>query len=352
MKFIVLLSLIVLSLSTTVIDKKWCGNSKVDVEIVTLKGDKQLITKASITVPNFLQQLSNFKKEQKELIAKTEQGLILTLDGKAEKEHLGVIYNYDEDDNTQIFIPYLYISAINQNFNKFNVIMSRTFKGNKNFIFDIIPVPDAFGTDLCPCQRVMFSEKIKNNLMRRISVLTSISTEIVNQFNNIDFYNSEIKKWKSVKPDTTLVNSLIKQRDNKEKECKQIDLSIVTLNASLLKSGKEKNEANIKSIGYNENIQALTQLIKEQKIEIANKNLDKSYYDDARKYCVLTKDSLNLLKENFNNRVTKLTEKITTISGIQDKINDKFDKDFYTTAKSSTDLILSEITVLTAQILS
>lgn len=251
MKLIVKICLVILSLSIiscardSAFQKNWCGNSKVDIEIST-GIEIKVITKASIVVPSTLTEIGTYQQTSK-LIKKTEQGLVLTLDGAANPAHLGKIYNYDEDDNTQIFIPYLYISAINRNTGIFNVLMARTFKGPGEFKFNIVPVPDAFGTNLCPCQLEMLQDRIKQNLTKRIAVLSSISSRIVTYVNEVVFYTGEIKKWTDLKINQEDLKNLQTSKTNKVAECKAFNDQIKTLNGKVTENVTTLSERNAKS---------------------------------------------------------------------------------------------------------
>lgn len=248
MKLIVTISLVLLSISTIAtradFEKKWCGNSKIDIEIQTGKDATLVTTLASIVVPTSLTLLGDYNSAETKLIKKTEQGIILTLDGKAKAQHLGTIYNYDEDDNSQIFIPYLYISSISANADMMNVQMSRTFKGPNDFTFNVVPVKDVFGTPLCECQKLMLLERLQQNLIKRISILTVIAKEITKEVNSVDYYNGEIKKYENAKPSMELKKALVIQEQNKLKECKAISESIDKLNSDIV---KDENDLNSKT---------------------------------------------------------------------------------------------------------
>jgi hypothetical protein len=181
-----------------------------------------------------------YSKEET-LINKVEQGLIMTLDGKANAAHLGNIYNYDEDDNTNIFIPYLYMSSASRNLNNIDIDMERTFKGNNQERFTIVPINDAFGTPLCECQREMLLEKIQQNLTRRNAVLSFIAREIVFRVNAISVQNSEIKKWSNAKVDQSHLKSLHKQLTLKIEECKTYVKKIEKLNSDIQTEEKNLN---------------------------------------------------------------------------------------------------------------
>merc|ERR1712151_548856 len=212
-------------------EKQWCGNSKVDVEIQTGKNG-EVKTRASIVVPQNLKEVTNYSEETA-LINKTEQGLIMTLDGKANAAHLGKIYNYDEDDNTNIFIPYLYMSSASRNLNNIDINMARTFKGNTEETFTIVPINDAFGTPLCECQREMLLEKIQQNLVRRNAVLSEIAKNIVFHMNTVAEQNAQIKKWSNAKADESHLKSLNKQLALKIVECQTFVKKIEKLNSDI-----------------------------------------------------------------------------------------------------------------------
>ena len=244
MKLIVTITLLALCFSHIAAEngafsQKWCGNSKVDVEIQSGK-DGNVKTMASIVVPTTLAEVTKYAHNDQKLIPKTEQGLVLTLDGKANAEHLGTIYNYDEDDNTQIFIPYLYLSSVSSNTDGMNVQMARSFKKTVDDIkFNIIPVNDAFGTALCECQVTMLLERIQQNLTKRFSVLTYIGSQIVKASNNLAYENREIIKWTNAKASKATLDSLRKQAVNKDKECNAYKDQITRLNSDISKDDSD-----------------------------------------------------------------------------------------------------------------
>ena len=244
MKLIVTITLLALCFSHIAAEngafsQKWCGNSKVDVEIQSGK-DGNVKTMASIVVPTTLAEVTKYAHNDQKLIPKTEQGLVLTLDGKANPEHLGTIYNYDEDDNTQIFIPYLYLSSVSSNTDGMNVQMARSFKKTVDDIkFNIIPVNDAFGTALCECQVTMLLERIQQNLTKRFSVLTYIGSQIVKASNNLAYENREIIKWTNAKASKATLDSLRKQAVNKDKECNAYKDQITRLNSDISKDDSD-----------------------------------------------------------------------------------------------------------------
>jgi hypothetical protein len=241
MKLIVTITLVFLSLgalncqaTANAFSSKWCGNSKVDVELTT-GANGEIKTLASIVVPTTLSEVSEFNQAEKKLIQKTEQGLVLTLDGKANAAHLGSIYNYDEDDNTQIFIPYLYLSSVSENTNGMNVVMARTFKSlHADQKFNLVPVADAFGTALCQCQLQMLMDRIQQNLIKRHSVLAYVALQISEQMDQLSFVRGEIKKWTNAKADKSLLISLQKQAVSKELECKAFESQIKQLNSDIV----------------------------------------------------------------------------------------------------------------------
>lgn len=251
MKLIVIISLILLSAIACedAFDRKWCGNSKINVEIVSKHGQKQVVTKASIVVPSSLDRIKSLDLKSLKLIPKSEQGLVLSLDGKAQAEQLGNIYNYDEDDTTQIFIPYLYLTSIENNFDKFTVSMARTFKGESSFNFNIVPVPDAFGTNLCKCQFEMFNDRITANLTRRKSLLTNLVNHIVGKVTEFSSLSEQLKKAIASKVDTTELNNTIKAKEQKQKACEALRATETALNQEISNNIVQK-EKNIKQGEY------------------------------------------------------------------------------------------------------
>merc|ERR1712037_314384 len=218
-----------------------------------------------------------------------EQGLILTLDSKANAAHLGTIYNYDEDDNTNIFIPYLYLTSANRNQENIDVEMGRTFKGNIETRFSIVPINDNFGTPLCECQREMLLERIQQNIVRRNSVLTYISQQIVLTINHITTENFNIKKWKNAKYDETYLKSLNKQVQNKMEECKT----------------------------YVKKIKKLKEDIEDDKILAGNSSATRTVD------IVGTKQN----RENFPKYIRLVTMKMNTACKWNDRLINSFDKD-------------------------
>ena len=332
MKLIVTLSVLLISLSAitcvgNAFDKKWCGNSKVDVEITTEWAGKKEKTHASIVVPTTLSEVSIFDDKVAKLIQKTEQGLVLTLDGKANAKHLGVIYNYDEDDNTQIFIPYLYLSSVTPNMDILNVNMARTFAKVETKMFNIVPVVDAFGTPLCECQQTMLLERIQQNLIKRLAILAHISKNISNNMVWVTFYNSEITKWTNWKPNKTLRDSLTKQAGNKEIECKAFEKAIQRLNGeitleenSLAKKVQETQKLDA-SIKYQEgNIDDLTYGMNvnwKDGVDTNAKNEITQYWSDIQYYMGGALGQMQYVKQNFIREYADIDPQIASISLIK-----------------------------------
>jgi len=128
------------------------------------------------------------------LIPKIYQGLILHLQDAADEKHLGTVYNYDEDDKSSIFIPYLYLSAVEQVADKFVVTMERTFKDNSSFTFYIVPQPDSFDTNMCDCQRRMLKERIVQNFQRRKDILRELALKMVDQVGMIEITTKNLRE--------------------------------------------------------------------------------------------------------------------------------------------------------------
>jgi len=332
MKLIVTLSVLLISLSAitcvgNAFDKKWCGNSKVDVEITTNWEGKKEKTHASIVVPTTLSEVSIFDDKVAKLIQKTEQGLVLTLDGKANAKHLGVIYNYDEDDNTQIFIPYLYLSSITPNMDILNVNMARTFAKVETKMFNIVPVVDAFGTPLCECQQAMLLERIQQNLTKRLAILAHISKNISQNMVWVAYWNSEITKWTNWKPNKTLRDSLTKQATNKQTECSAFELAITRLNADIVLeenslAGKQQDTQKLdSSIKYLEaKINAYTVGMNGNWVD--NKDVDSQgritkYWYNIQRYMSASLTQMEFVKTNFIREYPEITPQIVSISAIK-----------------------------------
>lgn len=270
MKFIVALSLIIVSLSAIsaqAVDpfkQAWCGNSKVNVEISTLNGNQQVITKASIIVPVYLAKLDTYDNSVKKIVDKDQQGLILSLEDKANKDHLGVIYNYDEDDKSQIFIPYLYISSVKENNGKFEFTMERTFKGPQDLSFTMSPIPDEYKTNLCECQLQMFNARITENILKRIQVLTYIAVQIQKSINEISNIDRILKEWRAKKVDTSKLQQLEKDFTAKTAECDALQKKIQSLNSDLNDENKKNQDLKNKLSRTNKNIKKWTRILSSQ----------------------------------------------------------------------------------------
>jgi len=318
MKLIVIIGLILVATVCTanVFDKSWCGNSRVDVELRTGKNN-EIKTTATIVVPQNLQEVKSIYNKEETLINKIEQGLILTLDSKANAAHLGTIYNYDEDDNTNIFIPYLYLTSANRNQENIDVEMGRTFKGNIETRFSIVPINDNFGTPLCECQREMLLERIQQNIVRRNSVLTYISQQIVLTINHITTENFNIKKWKNAKYDETYLKSLNKQVQNKMEECKTYVKKIKKLNEEI---DNETKNLTVKQNEQKKNqaeINTLKEDIEDDKILAGNSSATRTVD------IVGTKQN----RENFPKYIRLVTMKMNTACKWNDRLINSFDKD-------------------------
>lgn len=297
-------------------DAPWCGNSKVNVEITTSEAGKLIVTKASIVVPSSITRLkvrdTSMKLEDMKLIPKTEQGVIMTLDGKAQKEHLGNIYNYDEDDNTQIFIPYLYITNISDNFDKFNVQMSRTFKGEKELKFDLVPVADSYGTNLCDCQRKMFSDRIKQNLTKRYSILTELAKSLSKEISSVISLNKQIKVLENTKIDRSRAQALAKSIPIKEQQCKALQDSINDLNNKQDNDKSKKDELNSQAENISQTIKGMEQYLshlQKQTQKADRSSLTRSYYDEIAYNISEVIAKMTNVQTDFSDRVKN---KVTT----------------------------------------
>jgi hypothetical protein len=352
--------------------KKWCGNSKIDVEIQTGKDATLVTTLASIVVPTSLTLLGDYNTAETKLIKKTEQGLILTLDGKAKAQHLGTIYNYDEDDNSQIFIPYLYISSIEYNLDMMNVQMSRTFKGPNDFTFNVVPVKDVFGTPLCECQKEMLLERLQQNLIKRISILTVIAKEITKEVNNVDYYNSEITKYENDKPNLDIKKSLLSQEQNKIKECEAIKETIAKLNKEIVNANTDLNTQTSKMETNQENIKHGLLWYNYYKETLGDKNwnnrnnktINLKNYGDSQIHPVINalRNSVNVITEmnDFKLKYSKTYPKIktqiqtmVTQNNILTDLSEKekaVKKSVYTGLISSVKLLVTEYNTLSSSI--
>lgn len=294
MKLIVTLSLLFITLFSGLNatdynkwDAPWCGNSKVNVEITTSEAGKLIVTKASIVVPATITRVQTRPMNEKiadlKLIPKSEQGIIMTLDGKAQKEHLGNIYNYDEDDNTQIFIPYLYVSSIEDNFDKFNVQMSRTFKGEKELKFDLVPVADSYGTNLCDCQKKMFADRIKQNLLKRYSILTELAKSLAKEISSVIAINAQIKILEDTKIDKSKVQALTKAIPIKDQQCNTLKDTIDDLNNKQDNDKTKKEELDTQAENVSQEIKhveyALQQLQEQMNQAVTNYTVQDTYGD-------------------------------------------------------------------------
>lgn len=232
MKLVVLISMIILVTFTNceagntydVFKESWCGNSKVDVEIISQDGEKAIVTKASIVVPTSLSKVQKSDYKNVKLIPKTFQGLILYLESAANEKHLGVIYNYDEDDKQSIYIPYLYLSSIEEVDDKFVVTMDRTFNSNTYFTFNIVPQPDSFETNLCDCQRRMLKERIVQNFSRRKDILLELSERIVAALADIESTQKALEDAHKIKIDRSekkIIEERIKKLEAQHKSLKE-----------------------------------------------------------------------------------------------------------------------------------
>jgi len=341
MKLIVTLSVLLISLSAitcvgNAFDKKWCGNSKVDVEITTEWDGKKEKTHASIVVPTTLSEVSIFDNKVAKLIQKTEQGLVLTLDGKANAKHLGVIYNYDEDDNTQIFIPYLYLSSITPNMDILNVNMARTFAKVENKMFNIVPVVDAFGTPLCECQQAMLLERIQQNLTKRLAILAHIAKNISSNIVWIAHYNAEITKWTNWKPNKTLRDSLTKQATNKDAECSAFQSAIEQLNAEIMTEVTSLAGKNEESVKNDSKINWATDLIDRGSLETTWNYVDKdqysqsfmsgkpsgdtTYWKDIQTYVGKALTQMQLVKLDYLRQYPQIEPQIVSIAAIKQNL--------------------------------
>jgi hypothetical protein len=170
--------------------------------------------------------------------------LILSLNGPAITGQIDTIYKYDQDTNSDIFIPYAYIQKIDMINKGFSILMSKTFSSNKQLAFTIVPTPDAFGTNLCECQLQMFKERLMENYLKRTEILGFIVTQIVSQINEIKSIVKNIKTLESKTIDKKKINILNLQSKQKNIECTNYE--------NIIKAEKDKKAA--KDIEFSENI--------------------------------------------------------------------------------------------------
>jgi hypothetical protein len=194
--------------------------------------------------------------------------LVLALEGEANKDHLDVIYRYDQDTNKNIFIPYLYMTNIFSNGIKFTINMGRTFASQNKFQFDLVPVKDEFGVTLCECQFEMFNARMTANFDKRAAILEVLVTNIVSEVNQIAsllkkltaLNNTVINKTKL----TTLTASLIA----KIKECDAIDKQITAANVLQANSQLSLSGKNKKMPGFDSDIISLKNNLNTQNMNL------------------------------------------------------------------------------------
>ena len=112
-------------------------------------------------------------------------------------------------------------------------------------------------------KRLKLQERIKQNLTKRIAILTEIATQLNNEITSVVLINEEIKRLENTKIDTSLLENLTKQIPIKETQCKALDQKIDTLASyvepALIKkmSGREVIKEKLSNL---ENILGLSQL--------------------------------------------------------------------------------------------
>jgi hypothetical protein len=324
MKFIAKLSLLIIALSAISISStnNWCGSGKVNVQIETEEGTTKEITKASMIVPRTMVSISKFVEDNAtlELIPKREQGIILYLEGQANAHHLGSIYNYDEDDNRQVFIPYIYIAAVNQNIDSINISMVRTFKempegsssptSPRNVIktFTLRFVNDEYDVALCDCQIEYLLRIISFNFTRRIAIVTKIAENLIK---TINFYLSllkEIQILENKQPDRSKIIEINGLIEISRQTCKKI--------------GEEEYELSLK-------IQALTIQINAITLKIST--LKKDISTPPANFIEYRNDS-------SKNTLSAIQVSIETMSGtINNMKNDSFMTKFFKTGYFETE---------------
>lgn len=207
MKFIAILTLLIIALTTfstvgayyTQTIDTWCGHSKISVDIVTTdqSSNKRVVTSASIIVPKIMEVISKeVELQQMDLIPKSEQGIVLYLEQnqQAHEKHLGVIYNYDEDSDKALYIPYLYMSKIyDESEDKIRIDLARTFDNSSLSSFELVFTPDSNGIKLCDCQKEWFVRRIKTIQRKRVEIIKAISTGLIK---HISLYLTLLKKLK------------------------------------------------------------------------------------------------------------------------------------------------------------
>lgn len=327
MKFIVLISLLILNSivqanSQSSFDKTWCGSSRVPVEIVTKNANNVgIVTKAYIVVPSTLQKIVVRNVAEKQMIPKTEEGLILTLKGEANKEHLGKIYNYDEDANTEIYIPYLFINSISTIGTNFKIHLSRTFKDKNPVEFSLNPMADEYGTNLCNCQWQMLYQRIKENFESRKSFLASIANAIILSFSNVQYYTDLLYKYKNQIIDKSRITQLKKELEIIIQRCTNIQIEISSLETTLKQTIHEieiHNENIVVKTGeiqkYEKNLAAY--FAEKERVETEIKDENNKQVDQMLRYLL---DASNVLQPHLDE---KLYDIKTPFNNIKKEIKD------------------------------
>jgi len=252
MKFItitILFALIACSLAQLSDEDKWCGSSVVSIDIVSTENGKEVVTKTNLTVPVSLEKAnSNLSIESKgkidafqigNLIKKSHQGIIFTLDGPPNSLQLGKIYEKDEDSETNIYIPYAFITQINSNvspdINPTSFIIDLFFK--KDFKSKVLTekqiykvslrfTHDKYNSNICACMFTYFVAKIRYNWRLRRESLEHIRFQLFLQIKSLHANYKAIKTVQSSTTDLKLVETLKIKKISVESECSNLKLTL------------------------------------------------------------------------------------------------------------------------------
>jgi len=240
MKFItitVLFALIACSLSNEPPRQaEWCGSSVVYVSIITKENGKEASTNAKLVVPVNLKKSATHmvtdSKTKKDvmntgsLISKTHQGIIFTLNGPADMSQLGKFFEKDEDSDNDIYIPYSFITSIEelaipvsnpQDFT-INLFLRKDFKTklelNPTIIEKMVTIKfekDDKGTPICNCMfeflvdRIRFNWSLRNESLKYIRLQLFSYIEILysnyntlNKIQSNDKYKDSIEVLKRI----------------------------------------------------------------------------------------------------------------------------------------------------------
>jgi hypothetical protein len=251
MKFItitILFALIACSLAQIPDEDKWCGSSVVSVDIVSTENGKEVVTKATLLVPVSLEKPDNLSIESKgiidpyktgTLIKKSQQGIIFTLNGPPDSSQLSKIYEKDEDSETNIYIPYAFITQINSNtspdINPTNFIIDLYFK--KDFQSKVLTdkqiykvslrfTADQYRSNICECMFKFFAAKIRFNWRLRRESLEYIRSQLFSQIKSLYANYKAIKTVQASTTDLKLVETLKINMTSQESQCSNLKLTL------------------------------------------------------------------------------------------------------------------------------